>query len=176
MGRKLAAPVMEPLVGTAPAALSSKVTVALAALTSAPSPPGSDSRTMLCPVGPTSRMSRSLATGWVSPTRVTLTSVTRPANPDTAMVDGYGLAGCTALTTVGLVMPIGDGLATPVTAARAGGAAITSSGRARTGAAAARSTAGGSHASCCPRFAPAACRTGPGTRSTDEGTSTGESS
>src|SRR3954454_18982594 len=81
-------------VGTGPADESSKVSVAFEAnarlLVGSPT---SDSTTRFpCPFGATTMASMSLTAEWVRLLKVTVTLLRDPANPETAMPDGYGLA------------------------------------------------------------------------------------
>jgi hypothetical protein len=60
---------------------------------SSPFPPTSDMMIAPVPFGATSMMSTSLGNVALSPHKVTLTSVTVPLRPETAMDEGYGVPG-----------------------------------------------------------------------------------
>ncbi len=90
VGRNVPVPTT-PAAGIVAGAASSNVSVPLT-----PNPPpfaGSDMSTMFCPAGPASSTSMSAAMAWVTELRVTFTSLTVPAMPETAIGGGVRGAG-----------------------------------------------------------------------------------
>src|SRR5262249_32970290 len=79
-----------PSSGSPSAAAASRVSVRL--LTGL-SPPTSDRRMMLAPLGATNRMSKTSGASWLMLWSVTVTFPAVPGSPETSMVEGYGAAG-----------------------------------------------------------------------------------
>ena len=95
-----------PVTSGVPAAGALSTNVRFAPVTST-RPPASLSKVTLAPVGPTSRMSKSIGVVWPTPASWTVTSPATGSAPLTVIVDGYGAAMPdvpVAGTVIGLVL------------------------------------------------------------------------
>src|SRR6185503_3103750 len=96
------------------AALSSNLSVT--PFTALPAP-ASDITITRVPVGPASITSRSPGNVWLTSTKLTVTLLTTPGNPETVTTDGYGKAGAASVRRIGSILKTSPGSFTLLTTA-----------------------------------------------------------